>query len=300
MLKSTRNPLFLNPFIVPDLKSLQKNFEFMVSLSPVAPFFGIPWVFAPNANFFRPETFLKPVSSKDTQAKKAVSTESNVAPAKPKTTPKKTAVKAASQAKKKAPANKPPANKPLVVRNRFESDGLVSSRTSANKSAKQASGKQASQVKAATPAPKVVQSSSVPEASKAQTDNSGTPTFDFEKTRSTISSGLNPVVNPATDTKAETTSSASPIARKPTNLLLSQPQKQDDLKLINGIGPKLEVLLNKLGIYNFEQFTGYTPRELQWIDDNLSAFKGRALRDDWVEQASQLLKTAPVLETTDN
>ncbi len=65
------------------------------------------------------------------------------------------------------------------------------------------------------------------------------------------------------------------------------PKKVDDLKLISGVGPKLEKLLNELGIYTFEQVASWGPAEIKWVDDHLK-FKGRIVRDKWVEQAAAL------------
>jgi NADH-quinone oxidoreductase subunit E len=64
--------------------------------------------------------------------------------------------------------------------------------------------------------------------------------------------------------------------------------KADDLKLIWGVGPALERLLNSLGVWHFDQIADWTARELKWIDERLEGFKGRASRDGWVEQAKKL------------
>lgn len=62
----------------------------------------------------------------------------------------------------------------------------------------------------------------------------------------------------------------------------------DDLKRINGVGPKLEALLHSLGVYHFDQIAAWGAAELAWVDDNLEGFRGRASRDDWVGQARLL------------
>jgi NADH-quinone oxidoreductase subunit E len=74
--------------------------------------------------------------------------------------------------------------------------------------------------------------------------------------------------------------------------LLKKPRtgKGDDLKLIWGVGPALEKLLNKMGIWHFDQIAAWTAKELAWVDENLQGFKGRAKRDDWVKQAKKLAK----------
>jgi len=75
---------------------------------------------------------------------------------------------------------------------------------------------------------------------------------------------------------------------KPAGLMDAAPARADDLKLIRGIGPGLESKLNALGVYTFEQIAGFTEADLTWIDENLTAFKGRCFRDDWVGQARDL------------
>ena len=67
-------------------------------------------------------------------------------------------------------------------------------------------------------------------------------------------------------------------------------QKADDLKLISGVGPKLEETLNVIGIYTFDQVSKMTVEEYDLLDSLLDSFKGRALRDDWAGQAKNLKK----------
>lgn len=61
----------------------------------------------------------------------------------------------------------------------------------------------------------------------------------------------------------------------------------DDLKLISGIGPSIEKMLNGLGIYHFRQIAAFTPANVAWVDRHLR-FKGRIEREDWVGQAKAL------------
>ncbi len=62
----------------------------------------------------------------------------------------------------------------------------------------------------------------------------------------------------------------------------------DNLKMIKGVGPKLEKLLNSLGFYHFDQVANWTADEVAWVDENLEGFKGRVSRDGWVDQAKTL------------
>lgn len=70
---------------------------------------------------------------------------------------------------------------------------------------------------------------------------------------------------------------------------MEKPNQPDDLKLISGVGPKLESVLNGLGIYTFAQVASWKKAEREWVDGYLR-FKGRIDRDDWVRQAKALAK----------
>ncbi|QCO54950.1 NADH-quinone oxidoreductase subunit NuoE [Pseudorhodobacter turbinis] len=77
-------------------------------------------------------------------------------------------------------------------------------------------------------------------------------------------------------------------AVKPEGLTAARDGKADDLKLIKGVGPKLEKLCNSLGFYHFDQIANWTPEQIVWVDENLEGFKGRVTRDTWVAQAKIL------------
>ncbi|PRY95027.1 putative flap endonuclease-1-like 5' DNA nuclease [Hasllibacter halocynthiae] len=62
----------------------------------------------------------------------------------------------------------------------------------------------------------------------------------------------------------------------------------DDLKMIKGVGPKLEAMLNGMGIYHFDQIAAWGSDEIAWADANIEGFKGRVSRDDWVGQSRTL------------
>jgi len=97
-----------------------------------------------------------------------------------------------------------------------------------------------------------------------------------------------PAAKPAPAEKAKPTETAE-ASGKPSSLMAKAPAKIDDLKLIKGIGPSLEKQLNGLGVYTFKQIAGFSEADLAWIDDHLTAFKGRCFRDDWIGQAGAQL-----------
>ncbi|KQU77767.1 NADH-ubiquinone dehydrogenase [Mesorhizobium sp. Root695] len=68
---------------------------------------------------------------------------------------------------------------------------------------------------------------------------------------------------------------------------MEKPAKPADLKAISGIGPKLEKVLNGLGIWTYGQIAAWTPQEVAWVEDYLS-LTGRIGRDDWTAQAAAL------------
>jgi NADH-quinone oxidoreductase subunit E len=70
---------------------------------------------------------------------------------------------------------------------------------------------------------------------------------------------------------------------------IEKPAVTDDLKLIAGIGPKIEVILHELGIYTYAQVAAWKKAEREWVDSYLN-FKGRIERDDWAKQAKALAK----------
>lgn len=69
----------------------------------------------------------------------------------------------------------------------------------------------------------------------------------------------------------------------------------DDLKRISGIGPRIEELLNQLGIFRYAQIADFTADKIAWVDERLK-FKGRIGREGWVEQAQILASEMSVRE----
>ncbi|MCC4245538.1 NADH-quinone oxidoreductase subunit E [Stappia indica] len=63
--------------------------------------------------------------------------------------------------------------------------------------------------------------------------------------------------------------------------------KADDLKRIKGVGPKIEGILNELGVYHFDQIASWNDENKAWVDTRLK-FKGRIDREDWIAQAKVL------------
>jgi predicted flap endonuclease-1-like 5' DNA nuclease len=64
----------------------------------------------------------------------------------------------------------------------------------------------------------------------------------------------------------------------------------DDLQAMKGVGPKLAALLNSRGLTRFEEIATLSPGQIETLDADLGAFRGRLTRDRIVEQAQYLAR----------
>ena len=91
-----------------------------------------------------------------------------------------------------------------------------------------------------------------------------------------------PVVAKKTE-PVEKPAKAAP-ARKATR---ARTAKADDLKVISGVGPKLEQVLNGMGVTRYADIAAWTAADVARIEAELG-LDGRIARDGWVEQAKGL------------
>ena len=99
------------------------------------------------------------------------------------------------------------------------------------------------------------------------------------------------VTSKSTAKKAASKTAPKKAATKTAGpLRLKKPDgKADDLKLISGVGPKLEKTLNTLGFWHFSQIAKWKKTDVAIVDNEL-LFKGRIERDDWITQSKKLAK----------
>ncbi len=105
------------------------------------------------------------------------------------------------------------------------------------------------------------------------------------------SAPMEPIVSPATPPAARgplIDAAAQERARAIGITPAREGAHGDDLQRVRGIGPKLETMLQDLGVYTFDQMADWTDEEIDRVNDNLTAFKGRIRRDDWRAQAKDL------------
>ncbi len=83
---------------------------------------------------------------------------------------------------------------------------------------------------------------------------------------------------------------AGDILRAPVHANLGQAAGGDDLNQLKGVGPKFADALAALGFTRFEQIAALSPNEVERLDAQLGAFRGRITRDRIVEQAEYLAR----------
>ncbi len=126
-------------------------------------------------------------------------------------------------------------------------------------------------------------------AAKAKADATGVTKQAAKATSKAKPVGKSNPAPKATPKAASAAVTASGAGKKPRTMTAPRKSGADDLKLISGVGPKLEGVLNGLGFWHFDQISKWTSAEIAWVDSNLK-FKGRIERDDWVSQATALAK----------
>ncbi len=74
--------------------------------------------------------------------------------------------------------------------------------------------------------------------------------------------------------------------------------KADDISLIGGIGPKILKGLADMGVTSFAQIAAWSEADVERIETELKQ-KGRVAREEWIEQAKELLAGKPPRAKTD-
>lgn len=102
-----------------------------------------------------------------------------------------------------------------------------------------------------------------------------------------LSSELNSLKNIKDKKEVATIKPAKAQPLQPASLDKPNNNKADNLTTINGIGHNIQLLLNDLGIFHFEQIANLSKENVIWLDSFLR-FKGRIDREEWIEQAKKL------------
>lgn len=97
-----------------------------------------------------------------------------------------------------------------------------------------------------------------------------------------------PAPEPAPEPEPEPAPAPPPAPPPAAAAPEAKPATKDNLTQIKGLGPKLAVILNDLGVTSFAQIAAWDNAEIARIDAQLGRFEGRITRDNWVEQAKLL------------
>lgn len=77
------------------------------------------------------------------------------------------------------------------------------------------------------------------------------------------------------------------VYNKPFILGNPRPSGKDNLKEIEGIDDKVELSLNNLGIFHYDQISKWSVNNCEWVEEYLG-LKGKILEEYWIDQAKKL------------
>jgi large subunit ribosomal protein L21 len=98
--------------------------------------------------------------------------------------------------------------------------------------------------------------------------------------------------------KAKAAKKAETKAEAPQTLAAPVGGGADDISLIGGIGPKILKGLTDMGITTFAQIAAWTEADIERVETELKQ-KGRVGREEWIEQAKELMAGKPPRAKTD-
>ena len=94
----------------------------------------------------------------------------------------------------------------------------------------------------------------------------------------------------ADEMAAATSDVVGEVIGSPVHANLPEGETPDDLQRMKGVGPKLATMLNSMGLMTYGQIAALSPSDVERIDAELGAFRGRLTRDRIVEQAAFLAR----------
>jgi large subunit ribosomal protein L21 len=106
--------------------------------------------------------------------------------------------------------------------------------------------------------------------------------------RDILTGGRKPESRPAASAPTE----AAPAPLMAEAPALAEGVKLDDISLIGGIGPKILAGLNAMGVTTLAEIAAWTPEDVARVETELKQ-KGRVAREEWIEQARELMAGKP-------
>ncbi|RXJ91736.1 hypothetical protein CRV01_01195 [Arcobacter sp. CECT 8983] len=86
----------------------------------------------------------------------------------------------------------------------------------------------------------------------------------------------------------------SNIYNKPLIRSAPRPMGKDSLQEIEGIDKNLEVRLNEIGIFHFDQIAEWTPKNCKWIEEYLKLEHNQIEEENWLIEARNLSKNPKI------
>jgi predicted flap endonuclease-1-like 5' DNA nuclease len=83
----------------------------------------------------------------------------------------------------------------------------------------------------------------------------------------------------------ESTAQSTPATGRQTGK--DRSQQKDDLKQIRGIGPVMERVLNRMGMFTFRQIAEWNERDVEHMASELHTFPDRIRHDNWIAGAKE-------------
>lgn len=111
-----------------------------------------------------------------------------------------------------------------------------------------------------------------------------------------LTGGAKPAAKAKAEKKAE--AKAAPAAAAQPLAAPVADGKSDDISLIGGIGPKMETGMRELGYNTFASIAAMSADDVAKAEAHLKQ-KGRIGREEWIEQAKELLAGKPPRAKTD-
>lgn len=85
-------------------------------------------------------------------------------------------------------------------------------------------------------------------------------------------------------------------SRAPAFVMLRPQCPRDDLQRLEGVNPRLERALNRLGLYHYHQIARFQQSDVEWVAGLVDGVPERVIRDSWIAQAANLAGVAPEVD----
>lgn len=123
------------------------------------------------------------------------------------------------------------------------------------------------------------------------------------KSRSTLKTTSSPVKSPTSASSKVSPAIAAAVEKQFSGekvhvderlgiIYEEAPETVDNLKKIKGVGKVIENKLHDFGVYRFKQIANWKKSHVEAFTEELSTFKDRIERDEWIKQAKVLAKAS--------